>query len=141
MSSIGFVSAIGYFMSIVALNSILKDAELKPLFVVSGVFITILNFSSLFLIFRFINALNISSIMFCYLLNFSLVFVNELNFLPLMSLCCRLCPKDLEGTTYGLFTSIFYFGNYLASIFATILLLVFGVTSTDYSHLWMVVII
>ena len=141
MSSIGFVSAIGYFMSIVVLNSVLKDAELKPLFVFTGICVTILNFSSLFLLFRFTESLNISSIMFCYLINFALVFVNELNFLPLLSLCCRLCPKDLEGTTYGLFTCIFNFGNYLGSIFATILLLIFGVTSTNYSHLWMVVII
>jgi len=141
MSSIGFVSAVGYFLSIIALNSLLKEVELKPLFVVSGIFITILNFSSLFLLWKFVTAMSISTVMYCYIINASLVFVNELNFLPLMSLCCRLCPRDLEGTTYGLFTSIFNFGNYLASILASLLLLVFGVTSHDYSHLWLVVII
>ena len=141
MSSISFVAAIGYFISIFVLNFVLTEYDFKCFYISTGLIIMILNCSSLFLLFKFINTVNISNVFFCYSMNALLVFANELNFIPLLGLCVRLCPKDLEGTTYGLFTSIFNFGYYLATVMASLLLLVFGVTSNNYSNLWVIVII
>lgn len=141
MSSISFVSAIGYFLSIFILNLFFNQFDFKCFYISTGSLIMILNFSSLLLIFKLISSFDISNIFFCYTMNALLVFVNELNFIPLLGICMRLCPKDLEGTTYGLFTSIFNFGYYLATVIASILLLIFGVTSNNYSHLWAVIMI
>lgn len=140
MSSISFVSAIGYFISIFILNFFFTEFDFKCFYISTGSLIIILNMSSLLLIFKLISTFDISNIFFCYTINALLVFVNELNFIPLLGICMRLCPKDLEGTTYGLFTSIFNFGYYLATVLASILLLIFGVTSNNYQHLWVIVL-
>jgi len=141
MSNIGFMAALGYFLSVIALNLIFSETSVKELFISTGMLIILLNLSSVFLLLKYIHLMRISTVLFCNLLNTLLVFVKELNFIPLMSLCSRMCPTDLEATTYGFFTCIFSFGNYLASIFASLLLLAFGITSKDYSKLWVVVII
>ena len=88
-----------------------------------------INFSSLFLLFKFIAEFNVSSVLFVYLMNAMLVFANELNFIPLLGLCVRLCPKDLEGTTYGILTSLFNLGYYFATILASLLLILFEVST------------
>lgn len=141
MSSISFVSAIGYFISIFILNFVFTQFDFKCFYISTGTLIMILNISTLLLIFKLISNFDISNIFFCYMINALLVFVNELNFIPLLGMCIRLCPKDLEGTTYGLFTSIFNFGYYLATVLASILLVIFGVTSKNYKNLWAVVIL
>lgn len=129
MSSIGFVSAIGYFMSIVALNFIFTEVSFKRFYLSTGFVILLLNMSVLLLIFNMAHKLNISNVAFVYLMNSLMVFANELNFLPLLGLCVRLCPKDLEGTTYGILTSLFNLGYYFATILATLLLMIFKVST------------
>ena len=65
----------------------------------------------------------------------------EINFLPLMALCVRLCPRNLEGTTYALFTSLFNFGYYLSSLFSSLLLIIFDVQRDDMGGVWKLVLV
>jgi hypothetical protein len=129
MSSIGFVAAIGYFISILVLNFVFTEVDFKCFYLSTGAIIMMINFSSLFLLFKFIAEFNVSSVLFVYLINAMMVFANELNFIPLLGLCVRLCPKDLEGTTYGILTSLFNLGYYFATILASLLLLLFEVST------------
>jgi BT1 family len=129
MSNLGFVTAIGYFISILVLNFVFTEVDFKRFYLITGAVIMLINFSNLFLLLNFLKQLNVSNVVFVYLMNGVLVFANELNFLPLLGLCVRLCPKDLEGTTYGILTSLFNLGYYLASILASLLLILFEVSS------------
>lgn len=129
MSSIGFVAAIGYFVSILVLNFVFTEVEFKCFYLSTGAIIMMINFSSLFLLFKYLKEFNMSSVVFVYLINALLVFANELNFIPLLGLCVRLCPQDLEGTTYGILTSLFNLGYYFATILASVLLYLFNVNT------------
>lgn len=129
MSSIGFVSAIGYFVSIIALNFFFTEVSFKRFYLSTGCVILLLNMSVLILLFKMVHKLQMSNVTFVYLMNTLMVFANELNFLPLLGLCVRLCPKDLEGTTYGVLTSLFNLGYYFATIIASLLLMIFRVST------------
>lgn len=141
MSQISLVASIAYLLSILAINFVFREIEFKKFYVTTGILINLLNLASLIIVLKKHETLSISATFICYLLNSMLVFTHELNFLPLLGTCCRLCPEDLEGTTYGLFTSLFNFGYYLATIWASVLLIILGVSTRNYSNLWMVVVI
>lgn len=141
MSQISLVASIAYLLSILAINFVFREIEFKKFYITTGVFINLLNLASLIIVLKKHETLSVSATFFCYLLNSMLVFTHELNFLPLLGTCCRLCPEDLEGTTYGLFTSMFNFGYYLATLWASALLITLGVSTKNYSNLWMVVVV
>ena len=141
MSKISLVASIAYLLAILSINFLFKSIEFKKFYIATAFLINILNLFSLVIVLKKHESLSVSATFFCYLLNSLLVFTHELNFLPLLGACCRLCPEDLEGTTYGLFTSMFNFGYYLATVWASILLFFCGVTTRDYSGLWKVVVI
>lgn len=141
MSKISLVASIGYLCSILAINFIFKHLDFKKFYLSTAFIINILNLASLIIVLKKNETLSLSATFFCYLFNSLLVFTHELNFLPLLAACSRLCPEDLEGTTYGIFTSMFNFGYYLATVAASVLLKICQVTTKNYSNLWMVIVI
>jgi MFS family permease len=61
--------------------------------------------------------------------------LGELVIMPMLSLACILCPKNLEGTVYSLFMSALNFGSILSGLNGSILTTWFGITSKDYHNL------
>ena len=77
----------------------------------------------------------------CYILHFLGTFIQELNYLPVLNACCRLCPEELEATSYGVFTSISNFGFVLSSVFTAVLLRMFGVSNKKCERVWLVIVV
>lgn len=46
----------------------------------------------------------------------------ELNFLPLMSICCQICPDNLEATTITLFTGLINLSNNLSNYIGSLVI-------------------
>ena len=141
MSKISLVASIAYLLSVLSIMFIFKSIQFRKFYLSTALAINLLNLSALVIVLKKHQQLSVSATVFCYFLNSLLVFAHELNFLPLLAACTRLCPEDLEGTTYGLFTSIFSGGYYLGTIFASFLLYLFGISSKQYHNLYLVVII
>lgn len=141
MSKISLVASISYLVAVLAIIFLFKSIEFRKFYLSTALAINLLNLSALIIVLKKHQQLSVSATVFCYFLNSLLVFVHELNFLPLLAACTRLCPEDLEGTTYGLFTSIFNGGYYLATLFASLLLYIFGISSKKYNNLYLVVVI
>ena len=133
-------TSIGYFFSIFFLIIVLNEISFRKIYITSAFLVIILNLLSLLQTLdpeKF--GLDLNRQIFTN--GFLLMFINELNFLPLMALCVRLCPKFLEATTYSLFTGIFNFGFYLSNLLSSLLIIIFEVENNNYSGMYKIIII
>merc|ERR1711934_826719 len=56
--------------------------------------------------------------------------------LPLMTLMAAMCPRNVEGTLFSMFTSIANLGGVFGGWFGALLTLMFGITSTQFHLIW-----
>ena len=141
MGEISFVSSLAYLLGILSLNLFFKGVNFKKFYLTTSFICAIMSSSSLILLFGWNVQLNISDKFFCLSNSAVQNFIQEINFLPLLALCCRFCPKNLEGTTYAVFTAIFNLAGHISTIFGSILVYSYKVTNQDFSQLWKVVVI
>ena len=85
----------------------------------------VMSSSGLVLVFNLNRRIGISDKFFCLSNNAVQNFISEINFLPVMALCVRYCPRNLEGTTYSVFTAMFNFAGYVSTLIGSILVLLF----------------
>ena len=139
MSKLSLTMSIAYFLSIMAVNFTYKVKTFKPFYLLTGFMSAAMNLSLLMVTSKFYKQLDVHPLTMCYVLHFLGTFIQELNYLPVLNACCRLCPEELESTSYGVFTSISNFGFVLSSIFTAILLRLFGVSNKRYERVWLVI--
>jgi hypothetical protein len=140
MGEISFVSSLAYLMGILSLNTIFKGINFRRFYISTSFISAILSSSTLILLFNYNEYLGISDKFFCLSSSAVQNFIAEINFLPMLSLCCLYCPQNLEGTTYAVFTAIFNFANYLSTLFGSILVFCLGITNDNFQPLWILVV-
>lgn len=141
MSKLSLAMSIAYFFSVLMINFVFKEQSFKKFFVASGFIATCLNFSLLFILLKGYAWAGLSALFCSYILHSSVTFVQELNLLPLLGACCRLCPEDLQSTSYAVFSSFFSAATCLASFFTALLLHMLGVTTKSFSQLWLIIVL
>lgn len=139
MSQLSLAMSIAYFFSILMINFVFKEQSFKRFFLISGFLSAALNFSLLFILLKGYNLVGVSALLSCFILHSAVTFVQELNLLPLLGACCRLCPDDLQMTGYAVFSSFFSVSTCLASFFTSLLLRMIGVTTKSYGQLWLII--
>ncbi len=73
--------------------------------------------------------------------NSFLSMVGEFVLLPILSLACVLCPKNLEGTVYSVFMSSLNLGGILSHLNGGILTSLMHISSKNYANLhWLILI-
>ena len=70
-----------------------------------------------------------------------LTLVGQFVSMPMVVLGARLCPKGVEGTLYALLMSITNFGDVISSEWGSLFTEMFGVTSTNFTNLWKLVLL
>ena len=141
MGEISFISSLAYLIGIFSLNTLFKGIDFKYFYITTSFISAFMSSSSLILLFEYNKSIGISDKFFCLSSSAVQNFIAEINFLPLLSLCCLYCPKNLEGTTYAVFTALFNLANYLSTLLGSILVYIFGVSYLDFSNLWILVIL
>ena len=141
MSKISLAMSIAYFLSIISIGLFYRDDSFRKFFLVSGQLSAIANLSILLVVFKFYNTISINPIILCYILNSLATFIQELNFLPVLGVCCKICPSSVESMSYAVFTSLFYTANVLGSLFTAILLKIIGITHKKYTRIWVVIVV
>lgn len=141
MSKLSLAMSIAYFFSILVVNLLLRERSFRKFFLFTGFTYALLNLSLLLVINKSFKWMGIHPVILCYILHSANTFVQELNYLPLIGACCRLCPEDLESMSYSAFSGLFYIGQFLSSIFAAIVIKVVGVTPRAYSGITTVIIL
>lgn len=66
---------------------------------------------------------------------------NELTSMPMMTLACNLCPKNLEGSVYAMFISALNFGDLMSSFLGSMITKSFGIKTGNYKNFWKLVLI
>ena len=61
--------------------------------------------------------------------------IGELILMPMLSLACLLCPKNLEGTVYAMFMSALNFGGIMSGLLGSFLTSWLKITSKNYDNL------
>ena len=67
--------------------------------------------------------------------------MSELCFICLISLCCDLCPDNLEGTSIAIYTGVYSFALVMSSYFGSLTQKTFDINENNYSELYLLLII
>jgi folate/biopterin transporter len=139
LGKISFVSTIAVLCAIVIYKTYLKNFNFKHMIIIG----TITSFFISLLCYLLVLRINIKfGIPDFYLLLFTnsfLSMVGEFVLLPILSLACVLCPKNLEGTIYSVFMSSLNLGGILSSLNGGILTSAMNISTKDYSNLhWLI---
>ena len=132
MGEISFVSSFAYFIGILSLNTIFRGVNFKKFYLTTSSINSIMSLSSLILIFGINKRFGVSDEFFCLSNSGVQNFISEINFLPILALCVRYCPKWLEATTYAVFTAIFNSAGYISSLLGSIMVIYFQVEKNDF---------
>lgn len=140
MSQLSLAMSIAYFGSVLMINFVFKEQSFKRFFIITGLISAFLNFSLLIIILKGYKFLGISALLCCFILHSSVTFFQELNLLPLLGACCRLCPEDLQTSGYSIFTAYFNLATCFASLFASLMLRVLNTSTKNYGNLWLLIV-
>lgn len=96
--------------------------------------------TGLFLLLGYYKVWNIDPKIFCAMNSIVSNFVNEINILPILALCCRFCPKKLEAMSYAVFMSITWITLVISQLFGVFILYYFKVSQDDFTNFWKCII-
>lgn len=142
MSKLSLAMSVAYFLSIMSVNCVYRgEHAFKSFFLGSGLLAALANLALLLVVCKGFRLLGLEAAVACYLLNSLSTYLQELNFLPVLGACCRLCPPELETTSQRLFSSCFYLAAVLASFATAALLKALGMTAKKVDAMWLVVFV
>jgi folate/biopterin transporter len=133
----GFASLIGIFVY----NQWLRDVSFKAIIISTTIIYVTVSSSQLLLVTRANLALGIPDFVFCLASSFLQVALGELNSMPMLVLCARICPKNIEGTMYAFLMSVMNFGGMISMQLGSLLMLCLGVDQTHFGLLWLLILI
>ena len=140
MGELNFMSSCGYLIGIIAMNTIFLGIKLKNFYRGTTIISSILLSTGLFLLLGWYKKLGINPKIFCAMNSIVSNFINEINILPILALCCRFCPKKLEAMSYAVFMSITWITFVASQLFGVVILYYFNVTQDDFTNFWKCII-
>lgn len=97
--------------------------------------------SQLLLVTRFNLALGISDKVFALTDTAVLAALGQVAFMPTLVLAARMCPPGVEGTLFAALMSVYNASGATSNELGSLLTHALGITETDYSNLWKLVLI
>lgn len=141
MGTLKFANALASIIGIFLFNRYFKNYSFQKIFFWSTIICTLLGSTQILLVLRWNKHLGISDKLFCVGDSVIIQSIAEINYLPVLILACRLCPKNLEATMYALLMSVLNFGGMLGSQVGALLAYLLGITSTNFDKLWIMILI
>lgn len=135
---LGYVSIFSIVFTLLAIvlyKMKLKEYSFKTLIIGSSVTSFVFSFFTYILTKRYNLIIGIPDMLIILFSSSINSLLGELTLIPMLSLACLLCPKNLEGTAYSLFMSALNFGSILSKVFGSYLMQFMGITSKEYSNL------
>lgn len=141
LGQLKFANSVAGIIGIYLYNRYLKNIRFDKLLTWSTILCVVLGLSQILLVLRWNGPLGIPDKIFCIGDSVIIQSVAEINYLPVLVLACRMCPKNLEGTMYALLMATLSFGGMLSTQLGGIIAYFLNVTSTDFSNLWLLIAI
>jgi folate/biopterin transporter len=141
MGRLRLAQGIAMILSMFAYQKWLKNINFKWILSCSAVFYALVNLAQVLLVTRTNSAIGIPDNVFCYCSSFISVVLGELNIMPILVLCARICPKNIEGTMYAFFMSILNLGYFTSATTSSVIMTLLQITQTDFDMLWLMIVL
>lgn len=141
LGKVSFCSTIGVLFGIFVYKTWFKEAKFRNVIVFCTIMSFTFSFSGYLLVNRYNLKLGINDFWMVLLSNSVLSMLGEIMLLPLLSIACVLCPKNMEGTIFSVFMSALNFGGTLSSLFGSFLTSYLGISSTNFDNLSCLILI
>ncbi|KAL6650978.1 hypothetical protein ACP70R_009903 [Stipagrostis hirtigluma subsp. patula] len=135
------IGSVGSLLGVLLYQSALKEYPFRSMVLWSQVLSSLAGMLDLVLVTRLNQKIGIPDYFFAVIDNSISQMVAQLKWLPLMVLSSKLCPQGIEGTFYALLMSIQNAGVLMSSWWGGLLLHLLNVTRTEFSNLWVAVLI
>ena len=141
MGRMKLVYGVGSLLGMMIYNFALKDYSFKTLLVSTTLMCVAISLSQILLLTGYNKTIGVPNEIFVIFSSFVVQVVAELNLMPLLVLCCRICPKNIEGSLYALLMSTWNFGSMISGQLGALLMVLLGINENEFGNLWILVII
>jgi folate/biopterin transporter len=141
MGKMKLAYGIGTIIGMVIYSNFLKNISFKKLLVFNSIFCILISLSQLLLVTRVNLRIHVPDGVFAVLCSFVVQLTAELSMIPLLVLCCKICPENIEGSLYALLMSTMNFGSMISSQSGGLLMILLQITQTEFSNLWALIMI
>lgn len=135
------IASVGSLLGVLLYQSALKDCNFRSMLLWGQVLSSLAGMLDLVLVTRLNMKIGIPDYIFAVIDNGVSQMVGQLKWLPLLVLCSKLCPPGIEGTFYALLMSLQNAGLLMSAWCGGLLLHMLNVTRTNFSNLWVAVLI
>ncbi|XP_051218041.1 probable folate-biopterin transporter 2 [Lolium perenne] len=135
------IGSVGSLLGVLLYQTVLKDCNFRSMLLWGQVLSSLAGMLDLMLVTRLNTKIGIPDYIFAVIDSAVCQMVGRLQWLPLLVLCSKLCPPGIEGTFYALLMSIQNAGLLMSSWWGGLLLHMLNVTRTEFSNLWLAVLI
>lgn len=135
------IGSVGSLLGVLLYQTTLKDCNFRSMLLWGQVLSSLAGMLDLMLVTRLNTKIGIPDYIFAVIDSAVCQMVGRLQWLPLLVLCSKLCPPGIEGTFYALLMSIQNAGLLMSSWWGGLLLHMLNVTRTEFSNLWLAVLI
>ena len=141
MGRMKMVYGIGMIIGMIIYRLFLHKIDFKYLLVSTTVLCSLISLLQLLLVTGANKHIGIPNEVFAIVCTFIIQISAEINILPLLVLCCKICPKYIEGSMYALLMSTVNLGYMLSGQFGGLLMLALGITEKNFDLLWVLILI
>lgn len=140
----GMLDVMGFVVQIIGTymyKRFLRKVSFSKIFGYSLLASFLLENTLLLLVLHVNRQIGIPDYVFAFAERVVLTLVSQFVTMPMVVLGARVCPEGVEATLYALLMSITNFGGVISSEWGSLFTQMFGVTSTDFTNLWKLVLL
>ncbi len=141
LGRVRLVTSFASLLGIWLYQRFLKTVSFRTIFGWSTVISAVLGMTTLLLVTHANRTLGIDDHWFSLGDSLILTVMGQIAFMPVLVLSARLCPAGVEATLFALLMSVFNLAGLLSHELGALLTKFLGVTQTDFSNLWLLVVI
>ncbi|MGB3533446.1 MAG: folate/biopterin family MFS transporter [Microcoleaceae cyanobacterium] len=141
LGRVRLVTSVAALLGVWLFQRYFKSVPFRRIFFWSTILSTGLGLTTLILVTHANRAIGIDDHWFSLGDSVILTVVGEMTLMPLLVLAARLCPPGVEATLFALVMSVFNLGGLISHELGAILTHLFGVTETNFEHLWMLMLV
>jgi folate/biopterin transporter len=141
LGKISFCSTITILIAIAIYKSYMKNFNFKSMIVIGTIISFFISLLCYLLVLRVNLKFGIPDFWLLLFTNSFLSMVGEFILLPILSLACVVCPKNLEGTIYSVFMSSLNLGGILSNLNGGLLAGTLNISTHNYDNLHLLILI
>ena len=140
----GTLDVMGYIVAIIGTyvyKRWLRDVAFSKIFGYALVLSFLLSNTLLLLVLHVNRSMGIPDFIFAAIERIVITLVGQFVTIPMVVLGARICPVGVEGTLYALLMSLSNMGGVIGSEWGSLFTGMFGVTATNFSSLWKLMLV